>query len=179
MRNATIAHRYAQALLSLGIERNNQDQIGRELDRISLVFRTSRELREVCLSPKFKKADRKSVLVEVLKRVMVSPVTRNFLLLLVDRGRVGSLIEIVEAFHELADAESGRVRAQVSVASSLTEPESARLKTILQKLTGKKVIIEQQVDPSLVGGVVTRIAGKVYDGSVRAQLATLGRGLSR
>jgi F-type H+-transporting ATPase subunit delta len=110
---------------------------------------------------------------ELLKRVMVSPVTRNFLFLLTEKDRMSSLKDIIQAFHALADESSGRLRAQVTVASALSEPELARLRTVLGKLTGRQVIVEPKEDPSLIGGVVTRIGGKVYDGSVRAQLATL------
>ncbi|MCK6572318.1 ATP synthase F1 subunit delta [Myxococcota bacterium] len=173
MAASTLAHRYAKALLDIGVERKIQDQIGRELDRVGGVFSQTPELQELFRNPKFDVAARKSVLGELLKRVMVSPVTRNFLFLLTEKDRMSSLKDIIQAFHALADESSGRIRAQVTVASALSEPELARLRTVLGKLTGRQVIVEPKEDPRLIGGVVTRIGGKVYDGSVRAQLATL------
>ena len=83
------------------------------------------------------------------------------------------LKDIVGAFHTLADESSGRIRAQVTVASPLSEPELARLRTVLGKMTNRQVVIEPKEDPRLIGGVVTRIGGKVYDGSIRAQLEVL------
>ena len=173
MAGSTLSLRYAKALLDIGVERKIQDQIGRELDRVGVVFSSAPELLELFRNPKFAAAQRKAVLAELLKRVMVSPVTRNFLFLLTEKDRMGYLQDIILAFHGLADASSGRIRAQVTVASPLTEPELARLRTILGKLTGLQVVIEPREDPRLIGGVVTRIGGKVYDGSVRAQLDTL------
>lgn len=173
MAGSTLCLRYAKALLDIGVERKIQDQIGRELDRVGAVFASAPELLELFRNPKFRVVDRKGVLAELLKRVMVSPVTRNFLFLLAEKGRMGYLKGIIEAFHSLADESSGRIRAQVTVASALTEPELSRLRTILGKLTGLSVVIEAREDPTLIGGVVTRIGGKVYDGSVRAQLDTL------
>lgn len=173
MAASTLSLRYAKALLDIGVERKIQDQIGRELDRVGAVFTQSPELLELFRNPKFDATQRKGVLAELLKRVMVSPVTRNFLFLLTEKDRMSHLKDIVTAFHALADESSGRVRAQVTVASPLTEPELARLRTILGKLTGRQVVIEPREDASLIGGVVTRIGGKVYDGSVRAQLDTL------
>lgn len=173
MAGSTLSLRYAKALLDIGVEKKIQDQIGRELDRVDAVFTSAPELLELFRNPKFDVTQRKGVLAELLKRVMVSPVTRNFLFLITEKGRMGYLKDIVAAFHTLADASSGRIRAQVTVASPLTEPELARLRTVLGKLTGLQVVIESREDANLIGGVVTRIGGKVYDGSVRAQLDNL------
>ncbi len=167
-----IAQRYARALLDIGLERKNFEQLGRELDRVAGLFECD-DLAELFRNPKFGGAVRKGVLTELLRRVMVSPICRNFLLLLTDRNRIGLLAEIATAYHELADEHAGRLRARVTVARRLSEPESARLQTVLQKVTGRQVVVEQDQDPEIVGGVVARIGGRVYDGSVRTQLETL------
>lgn len=172
MRQALVAERYARALLDIGIERKNFEQLGRELDRVVALFESD-ELRVLFDNPKFGVEARKRVLEELLRRVMVSPICRNFLYLLADRNRIGVLPQIVAAYHDLADAQDGRIRARVIVAQKLGDPDAARLRTVLQKVTGRPVIIEQEEDPALLGGVITRIGDKVYDGSVRAQLETL------
>lgn len=172
MRAPAIAQRWALALLDLGIERKNFEQLGRELDRVSKLY-SAEELSELFKNPKFDTTARKRVLAELLKRVMVSPICRNFLFLLVDRNRIGILPEIVAAFHGLADDRAGRVRAQVTVARRLSEPDVARLRTVLQKSTGKQVVVEQLEDPTILGGIITKIDDKIYDGSIRAQLERL------
>lgn len=172
MRAPAIAQRWAQALLALGVERNNFEQLGRELERVAKLFDAD-ELRELFKNPKFDATARKAVLAELLRRVMVSPVCRNFLFLLVDRDRIAILPEIVEAFHALADARAGRVRAKVTVARRLSEPDVARLRTVLQKKTGQEVHVEQVEDPAIIGGIITQIDDTIYDGSIRAQLDRL------
>ncbi len=178
MRAPTIAHRYARALLDIGIERKNFEQLGRELDRVVGLF-DSADLRELFRNPKFGAESRKQVLTELLRRLMVSPICRNFLHLLVDRARIHYLPDIVEAYHGLADENVGRLRARVTVAHRLSEPEAARLRTVLQKVTGQQVIVEQDEDPSILGGVITRIGGQIFDGSVRAELVALTRRLTQ
>lgn len=172
MRAPAIAQRWAQALLDLGIERKNFEQLGRELDRVAKLY-AAPELSELFKNPKFDAEARKAVLSELLRRVMVSPICRNFLFLLADRNRIGLLPEIVQAFQQLADARAGRVRAKVTVAKRLSEPDVARLRTVLQKTTGQQVQVEQFEDPSIIGGIITRINDKIYDGSIRAQLDRL------
>ena len=172
MSQSTIALRYARALLDIGIKNKNFEQLGRELDRVVVLFKSA-DLRELFRNPKFSVDARKKVLSELLRRVMVSPITRNFLHLLVDRGRIHILPTITKSYHDIADAQDGRIRAHVTVAEKLSEPDAARLRAVLRKLTGQQVIIEQSIDVSLLGGVVTRIGGKVYDGSVQAQLESM------
>ncbi len=178
MSSPAIAHRYARALLDIGLERRNFEQLGRELDRVAGLFESA-DLRELFRNPKFRKEARKKVLTDLLRRVMVSPVCRNFLLLLVDRNRIAYLPEIAAAFHEQADEHAGRLRARVTVARRLSEPEAARLRTVLQKVTGRQVLVEQSEDPEIIGGVIARIGGRIYDGSVRTQLDTLRGQLKR
>jgi F-type H+-transporting ATPase subunit delta len=173
VRSPTIAGRYALALLDLGVERQNFEQLGRELDRVLALF-ASPELHELFRNPNFGVEVRRNVLGELLKQhVMVTPICRNFLFLLIDRGRIAHFPEIVEAYHALADEHAGRVRAKVTVARRLSEPDAARLKTVLQKVTGREVLVEQTEDPEIIGGVITRIGGRVFDGSIRAQLEHL------
>jgi F-type H+-transporting ATPase subunit delta len=172
VRSPTVAGRYARALLDIGIERQNFEQLGRELDRVCALF-GAEELLELFRSPKFSKEVQRNVLAELLRQLMVTPVCRNFLFLLIDRNRIAHFPEIVEAYHGLADEHAGRVRAKVTVARRLSEPDAARLKTVLQKVTGREVLVEQTEDPEIIGGVITRIGGRVFDGSIRAQLEHL------
>lgn len=172
MRAPTIAHRYARALLDIGIDRKNFEQLGRELDRVALLFKHD-EIDQLFKSPKFGAETRRGVLGELLKRLMVSPICRNFMMLLVDKGRIGNLPEIAQAYHALADEHAGRVRARVTVASRMAESDVARLRTVLQAATGKQVVVEVEEDPAVIGGAITRIGGTIYDGSVRTQLETM------
>ena len=167
-----LGERYAKALLEIGVERGTYEQLGRELQRVSDLYQID-DVRQLFRNPKFSARARKSVLIELLEELTVSPICRNFLLLLVDRSRIGHLPEMVYAYHELADAHSGRLRARVRVARPLADADVERLRAVLQKATGSEVIVQQEQDTSIVGGVVTHIGGRVYDGSVRSQLDTL------
>ena len=73
----------------------------------------------------------------------------------------------------LADDHAGKLRARVQVAQLLSDADIERLRAVLQKATGRQVIVEQEEDASIVGGVVTHIDGRVYDGSIKSQLEVL------
>ena len=113
------------------------------------------------------------MLEEIARRLAVSRVLRNFLLLLLERGRIAALPGIVREFRALADQQAGRIRVQVTCARPLDPGVELRLKSALEKRSGKQVVLEKHEDASLIGGIVTQVGDLVYDGSVRTQLATL------
>lgn len=165
-----VAARYAQALYELGIEQGNLPQLADEVRRINEVYEGSAELRSVLGNPVVDEASRRAVLGEVLNRLSVGPVAQNTVKLLAQRRRLLVLPYLTRALARLTDERAGVVRATVTTATSLPEPYYARLKEQLEVSLGKKVVLDRQIDPALIGGVVTRIGDRVIDGSLRARL---------
>ena len=56
----------------------------------------------------------------------------------------------------------------------MSVPDQKRLERALGGVTGKTVILDHKVDKAIIAGVVTEIDGRVYDGSVRTSLQTIG-----
>src|SRR5204863_281775 len=111
---------------------------------------------------------------EIGARMEVSKLTRDFLGLLAAQGRADHLAAIAAAYRGMLDAASGRVRARVRTAVSLTDADRAALAARLQgALGGKQVIIEEIVDKNLLGGFVAEIGSLVVDGSLDGQLARM------
>ncbi len=167
------ARRYARALFMLGSEQGDVEQLSRELDAVAATVKGSAELAKLLSDPVVSPADRKAVMTEVLTRLGVSPTARNAALLLTDRRRGALLPEVADALRVLGDEKAGKVQAEVTSAVPLGEGQYQRLTSVLEKLTGRKITLQRKVDPSLIGGVVTRIGDKVYDGSVRTRLEEL------
>ena len=97
----------------------------------------------------------------------------NLSLLLVDNDRIKFIDDICSVFDAMVDVHEGNVRASVTTARVLPNAQVESIKKAIAQMTGKGVLMETSVDPALLGGVVTRIGGTVYDGSVRTQLETL------
>ena len=87
--------------------------------------------------------------------------------------------DLARQLARLADLDDNVLRAEVTSAGTLSEAYLGRLKAELEKSTGKKIMLTQKQDPSLIGGVVTRIGDTVIDGSVRARLASFRESLLR
>jgi F-type H+-transporting ATPase subunit delta len=173
MVTGSLARRYAKALLGIGIQQQTYDALGKELDRTAATFSSSPDLRQVLENPIFPLEKRRLVLEELARRLGLSKVVRNFVLLLLEKGRIGALPDIARAHRALVDEHAGRVRAVVTTARPLDPTLEQRLKTALERQSGKVVLLEKKEDPSIVGGLVTQLGDIVYDGSVRTQLARL------
>jgi F-type H+-transporting ATPase subunit delta len=65
----------------------------------------------------------------------------------------------------------------VTTASALAPDKLRALEQGLEKATGRKVMLESRVDPSIIGGVVTRLGSTIYDGSVTTQLEKMKQSL--
>jgi F-type H+-transporting ATPase subunit delta len=165
-----IAKRYARAFFEIAAEERLYEKYYDELNKFSGIIKESEDLKDFLANPVFDQADKKAVVTTLLQKIQLSPLTTNFLNLLVDKGRIGILPDIEGCYRIYMDDTLKRVR--VSVRSAF--PLSAELKGMLQKkleeLTGKQVDMSIAEDASLLGGIVVRVGDTLYDGSIRAQL---------
>lgn len=167
------ARRYAHALYLIGVEENRLDALSRDFRSVADTVKSSPELRELLSSPVVSQQARKAVMTDILARLSVTGTTRNAVMLLTDRRRGALIPDIADALAMLSDERAGKVQAEVTSATPLTEAQAAKLVLVLEKLTARKITLTRKVDPTLIGGVVTRIGDKVYDGSVRTRLAEI------
>lgn len=165
-----VAARYAQALYELGIEQGNLAGLTDEIRRVSATYDASSELRGVLNNPVVDDTARLAILQDVLDRLGVGIITKNTVKLLAERRRLLVLPYLSRALERLSDERAGVVRATVTTAAQLPESYFSKLKEQLEASLGKKVLLERQLDPSLLGGVVTRIGDRVIDGSLRTRL---------
>jgi len=96
-----------------------------------------------------------------------------------ERGRADHLLEIVAAYQTLVDTELGRARAQVRTAVALTDGEKRQLSGKLEHALGKRIILEEQVDATLLGGFIAQVGSLIFDGSLDGQLARMRQRLAR
>jgi len=169
----SLARRYGKALLEIGVKQQTYDALGKELDRAADTFKRSPELHNALTNPIFSIEKRRLVLDDVARRLALSKTVRNFVMLLLDKGRISALPDIARAHRALVDEYAGRVRAVITSARPLDPVLETRLKSALEKQSGKTVILEKKEDPSIVGGLITQLGDTVYDGSVRTQLQQL------
>jgi F-type H+-transporting ATPase subunit delta len=166
----TSATRYAKALLDVAVKESDPAAIERDLATMVDAITQHAELRRLIASRGTPQAVRVNVTKTLAERAGVQPPVAKLVALLAERGRLELLPVLLDVYRERLLAHRQIVRATVTSAAPLPPEQVARLEERLRGLTGQTVQLGTEVDPSLIGGVVTRIGSTVYDGSVRMQL---------
>ena len=179
MARKSAARRYAKALFSLAREDGRIAEVREEIARLGRLIAESAELRAVLLQPLHPVAERRAVLGAVAERLGASLLLKHFLSFLVDQRRLVDW-EVIEAeYRQLADAAAGVTKARVRTATPLSDAQRERLQRALERKSGGRVVLELEVDPTLVGGAVAQVGDLVYDGSLQTQLRQLRASLAR
>ena len=117
--------------------------------------------------------DKKAELVDRLLKGRASPTFLNFLKTLASHGRLGILRSIHRVAQKLLDEERQIVRVEVATATPLDGELKNRLAESVRTMFGRTPVLDVQVRPELIGGLVLRVGDTVYDGSIATQLRTI------
>jgi F-type H+-transporting ATPase subunit delta len=165
-----VARRYATALADVIMARNESREVQQEMLTWQRLLEANANLSEVFANPTIPLDQKRGVLNKLIELSRPRPSTVNFLKVLLQNQRLTHLKEINLKLAEVLDERAGVVAATVTSARPVPPEARRQLETTLLSLTGKKVRIDFETDPELIGGLVTRIGSTVYDGSVRNQL---------
>ncbi len=168
----TVARRYAGALLELAADAGAIDAVSADVEQlaVALAGEAGPLLRSCLFNPSFTHDERRGVLDSVAARLGLNDLTTRTLRLMTRKGRLSSLPGLISAFRELADARAGRLNVRVRTATSLSTALADDVRAALTAATGKDVRISWATDPTLLGGLVAHVEGKVFDASLRARL---------
>lgn len=168
-----MAKRYAKALVEVAAASSELDEVRQDLRALAELLREHRDLRQLVSNPSVSRRAAGEVLKDVAAAMAVRPLTATFLQVLLEGGRLAGLETILRAYELLVDERLGRMQAVVTSAAPLDADAQERLRRRLGEMTGKDVYLELRQDPALLGGVVTQIGSRIFDGSLKTQLARL------
>ncbi|CAD5976351.1 ATP synthase subunit delta [Planktothrix tepida] len=174
-----IVEPYASALMSLAQSRNLTEEFGNEIRSLLELLENSAELKNFLDNPVIKPQDKKAVLQRITGD-QVNPLLRNFLMLLVDRGRILFLQGIGQQYLVLLRKLNQTVLAEITSAHPLTEAQQNTLTEKVKAMTNaRSVEISTTLDPDLLGGVIIKVGSRVVDASLRGQLRRIGMKLAQ
>jgi F-type H+-transporting ATPase subunit delta len=170
----TSANRYARALFDVAVEeKSDLAQVDRDLQAVVVMMTESPDLAQAAGRSGVTEAARQSLMEAVAEKMGLTTPVRKLLVLLAESRKLNLVPDLAIAFRERLLAHQNIVRAEVTSAAPLSPEKTKALAESLSKVTGKQVDLSVSVDPELLGGVVARIGGTVYDGSVRTQLTRM------
>lgn len=174
-----IARQYANALFTVATREGHTSRVGQDVAALVSLVAEHEELRRVFESPAVPSKTKRAIVdALVAGSIDLSGEAARLLTLLADRDRLSLLGDVARAYAARVDDAERVIAADVVTAVELTADRRDALAEALGLATGRRVTITGRVDPSIVGGVVARVGGMVFDGSVAGQLERLRQRLS-
>lgn len=171
----TSAKRYAQAIFEIALESDKLKDWQSNLVRVSKLVE-DKEFIELAENPKVHFDLKQKLIQEKLGKT--NAMVLNLVYLLVSKGKLGTAGQISDEYNRLVNEHYGIKKAEVTTAVPLDKAESEKLHRRLEELVGKKVTMNLQVNPDILGGFVARIDDSMLDGSIRNRLETLKKRLA-
>ena len=170
-----LARRYARALLEVTIETKADAQVLR--DELRQVAGLHPELQRALQDPVIPVESKKKLVGALWETTKPTPLLRRIVDLLVAGDRLALLTELEEAFTEEWNEGRGAISAHAVSAVELLPAQKEALLRGIADATGLTVELETRLDPLVLGGLLVRMGGKTYDGTVRGRLKALREGL--
>ena len=169
------AYRYAKALMDLATEQKKVQEVHDDMRLIQDTIEENNNLSDVLQSPILTAEAKKNALQALFSKA--DALTGEFFNLLSTNKRVGILAKIAEQYIVLYDQLQGQDIASVTTAVPLDKNLESKILKQLKKITGKDVVIENHVDPDLIGGFILRLGDLEYNSSIASKLGNLKREL--
>jgi F-type H+-transporting ATPase subunit delta len=173
-----VAHRiYARALFDAAKEKDRLAQVHEELSDFVQATRDVPELRALLENPEIDHRTKQAALEELMSGG--EELVRNFLLVLVDKGRAPELDEIAREFDALVAAEERRLEVELTTAYELSDAEAKEILSQIESQSGRQVEATRRVDPGIIGGFVLQAGSMLVDASIRGRFERLRQVLER
>lgn len=169
----SVVEGYAKALFEVAVDKGDTGEIEKDLDGIKELFENNSQFRDIVYHPSIAKSEKKEIINKVVVPQCSSKWVKNLLFVLIDKRREGVLDYLPDIYKAVAGRIRGVVPVKVQTAIPLTEERLAKLQNNLEKLTKKKVEIENVVAQEIIGGMIIKIENNIIDGSITNHLKNL------
>lgn len=168
-----IGKNYAQALYSLAEEEAASEAVLEQLKALHQAFLQEPDYLRLLALPKLPKEERCQILDDSF-RGKVHPYVLNLMKIMVEKGHLRCFESCYQAYREQYNLEMGILPVCAVTAIPLDDEQSRRLTQKLEKVTGKRIELENRTDPACLGGVRLCYEGKQIDGTIQGHLESIG-----
>ncbi|XP_010547256.1 PREDICTED: ATP synthase subunit O, mitochondrial-like [Tarenaya hassleriana] len=169
--------KYATSLYLAAVKTNVLDKVESELRAVVAATKSSPTFGQFTKDLSVPRDTRVKAIFDICEQAKFTEITRNFLAILAESGRLKNIQSILGRFFELTEAHRGDVNVLVTTVMALPPAEEKELKETLQDVIGqgKKVTIKQKIDPSIYGGLIVEFNQKVLDMSIKTRAMQMER----
>lgn len=162
---------WGKALYDLAQSAESVEEVDRDLAQAISLISGHSKLRETLADPKIPAKSKGAIVVEVFDGL--SPLVVGAVVALGETGDQNTLPAVYEAYQRTSEEARQVSIADVTTAVPLSDALRAKMLAQLEKTAGRKVVMHESVDGSIIGGVVVRMGGKIMDGSVKSKLVKM------
>lgn len=166
---AQLSKTYSKALFDIANSTNTLEKVLEDVSDIGQTIAHSAELKSLLKSPIIKSKDKMQVLSKIFSNV--SPQTQKFLTFLCEKNREDALPEIISSFQKMCDVQNNVHRVSITSAVALSNDTLTRIEKYIKNLLQiDSATITNEVDASIIGGMVIKHEDKLLDLSVAKEL---------
>ena len=167
---SVVAKRYAKALVALAKEHGSLAETGARLTRLAQLIEATPELKSLLYNPCLRRQFKDDLLADLSQQLRIGAMELNFVRMLLEKGRLPQMPDIVALYEMLAEEAQNRLRVHVRSAFPLSPTLQEEVRQRFAQYTSKAIVIDQELDPTLIGGMVAQMGSLVLDGSIRNEL---------
>ncbi|OIP27203.1 MAG: ATP synthase F1 subunit delta [Chloroflexi bacterium CG_4_9_14_3_um_filter_45_9] len=175
MARITSGKRYAQAIFELALEKGELVSRRQSLQKIVEIAKNE-GLTALLEDPGLSSDVKRDLLEERLGGGNLWAF--NLALSLASKEELGIAGDILQEYSTLLDTYNGVEHVEIVTALSLDQKDKEGISHQVEKIIGRKVVVDFQVEPSIIGGIKAKIGDVLIDNSVRNRLETLRKKLS-
>lgn len=161
--------RYALALYEIAESKGRVEEYLSDLREVVNVIKTNSEFYQVIKHPQISSTRKKELFKSIFKDAIDQELL-TFLLVLIDKDRILYLEEKLNEMQKIHLERNNTLLAVVKTVIQLEEEQRNTLKNKLERIYDKKVIINEEIDKTIIGGVYVRIGNDVIDGTIKSKL---------
>jgi F-type H+-transporting ATPase subunit delta len=165
-----VAERYASALFELARDEGKLDAVATDLDAFRAMLDESEDLTRLVRSPVFTSEEQSRAVTAVLDKAGIKGLAANLIKVAAANRRLFAVPDMIVGYRQKLAKERGEISASVTSAEPLSESQIGAVKAALKDAMGKDVLLDEKVDPALIGGLVIQVGSRMIDTSLRTKL---------
>jgi F-type H+-transporting ATPase subunit delta len=173
----SLATSYAKALYQSaqesGTGAEGMIQLEKQLDSFVQGLDGSSDATKALFGPVMAAKDKIGLISAVGEKAGYTKLVTQFLILLVNKGRLSFVHSIRDAFVEVRLAAEGGIAGHLVSAEAISDADVKTLASAFGRKLGKRVEFSVTTDASLLAGTKVTVNGVTYDGTLRSQLQQL------
>ena len=164
------SERYASALFQLAVEEKNLNIVEQNVSNFQKIYKNNPDLRNFIKNPTNTDEEQSGLVEALSKKINLTKIFKNFLLLLIKKRRIFFIEKILASFNKFVTRQKGEINASLISSKELSKQEIEKISKELSIDRGSSIKFSFEVDKSLIGGFKVQIGSLMIDSSIKINL---------